>query len=82
MRILVSIRIAITGYGVVETDGYRSSALLVVSVHRRPSVPERLELIYHELQVLLARHQPQEVAIEKFFAKTLTVPCRWGSPWW
>ena len=73
MRILgVDPGIAITGYVVVETDGYRSSALAYGCI-RTPaglSVPERLELIYHELQVLLARHQPQEVAIEKlFFAK-------------
>ena len=73
MRILgVDPGIAITGYGVVETDGYRSSSLAYGCI-RTPaglSVPERVELIYHELQVLLARHQPQEVAIEKlFFAK-------------
>lgn len=73
MRILgIDPGIAITGFGVVETDGQRSSALAYGCI-RTPaslSMPERLEKIYQQLQELFARHQPQEVAIEKiFFAK-------------
>ncbi|HZK25448.1 MAG TPA: crossover junction endodeoxyribonuclease RuvC [Oscillospiraceae bacterium] len=73
MRILgIDPGIAITGFGVIETDGQRSSALAYGCIRTAASLsmPERLEQVYRELQELIARHQPQEAAIEKlFFAK-------------
>lgn len=57
-----------TGYGIIEVDGAAMRCL----VHGRIEVESltlaaRLARIHDELRALIARHRPQEVAIEKVF---------------
>ncbi|MCR3922376.1 MAG: crossover junction endodeoxyribonuclease RuvC [Firmicutes bacterium] len=73
MRILgIDPGIAITGFGVVQTDGQRSRALDYGCITTPSTLPvsQRLLLIFQEMQAIFERHQPDAVAIEKlFFAK-------------
>src|SRR5260370_2556671 len=59
-----------TGYGVVELhSGGRLVCLTcgVIKLSRRERLARRLSRIYDELGVLIAVHQPHEVAIEGIF---------------
>ena len=57
-----------TGYGVISLDGNHCCCLDYGAI-RPPDVdfPERLRLIHHGLQELLARHLPQSVVVEEIF---------------
>jgi len=65
---------AITGWGIVQRDG-DSLALLdygTVTTAQAAPQPERLQVIYHELGQIIARHGPDAVAVEKlFFSKNV-----------
>lgn len=64
--------IAITGYGIVQTDGQKTHALdygCIRTAAQMP-MPDRLQLIYQALEKILSSYCPAAVAIEKlFFAK-------------
>jgi crossover junction endodeoxyribonuclease RuvC len=58
-----------TGYGCVQTDGTRHR-LVVCGAIASPathSFPQKLKTIHAELALLLAKHQPDCVAIENLF---------------
>ena len=60
---------AITGYGLVGSDG-DASALVGYGVITTPSgspLPQRLQTLYRELTGLIARYRPDAVAIEELF---------------
>ena len=63
------------GYAVVEAAG-NVLRLMVSDAIMTPTgqaYPLRLQLIYEELSVIIARYRPQEAAIEKlFFGKNVT----------
>ena len=60
---------AIMGYGVVRVEGRRCTALDFGAIRtaKDRTRGERLRLIYDQLQALLARHQPDELACEQLF---------------
>lgn len=57
-----------TGFGLIATQG-ASLEYLASGCIRNPSgeLPERLGVILHDLSEVIARYQPEEVAIEKVF---------------
>ncbi len=65
---------AITGYGVVQSDGDRLQ-LIAYGAITTPSdwkMPQRLQHIYAELVALIRTHQPTEAVVEKlFFSKNV-----------
>ena len=58
-----------TGYGCVQSDGvrHRLVACGAISIPASNSFPEKLRIIHAELGLLMARHQPDCVAIENLF---------------
>ena len=58
-----------TGYGCVRSDGARHHMIACGAIASPPSrpFPEKLKVIHSELGRLLARHQPDCVAIENLF---------------
>ena len=58
-----------TGYGCVQSDGSRHRMLVCGAIANRASssFPEKLRVIHAELSDLIARHQPDIVAIENLF---------------
>ena len=58
-----------TGYGCVQSDGSRHRMLVCGAIANRASIPfpEKLRVIHVELSDLIARHQPDIVAIENLF---------------
>lgn len=66
---------ATTGYGIIdEVDGRLQLVTYgVISTSPRDSAPRRLQLIYQELNQLIATYQPQSAAIEEvFFGRNIT----------
>ena len=65
---------AITGYGVLASDG-DALHMLACGAILTPSdwkMPQRLQHIYAELTALIAKHQPTDAAVEKlFFSKNV-----------
>ena len=61
-----------TGYGCIDSDGRRHQLVLCGAVRAGAGAtfPEQLSIIYRELSALLAKHQPQCVAIENIFYAT------------
>jgi crossover junction endodeoxyribonuclease RuvC len=60
---------AIMGYGLIEKKGNRLFPLSY-SCWRTPAhtpMPERLLMLYNELQALIKEHQPQQIAVEELF---------------
>lgn len=57
------------GYGVVERDGNRLSAVAwgAIRVSRRASFPERLRGVHDGLRAVIAEYQPDAAAIETIF---------------
>ncbi len=57
-----------TGYGVIDSDGqhagYVASGCVKVD---GATLPDKLGLIFRELQILIAQFQPQQLAIENVF---------------
>lgn len=60
---------AITGYGLIETAGSRSSLLDYGCIRTAAGqlMPQRLQKLYHGMLQLLVEHQPEQVAVEKLF---------------
>ncbi len=60
---------ASTGYGVIEQRGNRLSALTygVIGTPAGMELHHRLEMIYHEVEVVLQRYVPQATAVESLF---------------
>lgn len=75
MRIIgIDPGIATTGYGIVDSDGQRSTAIEYgcVLTAKELSTPERLQIIYRELTAIVTLFEPQVMAVEKlFFNKNL-----------
>lgn len=66
---------AITGYGVVSYQNNRLKVLDygVIATAAKSPFPERLLKISQELEVLIARHQPETMAVEElFFSRNTT----------
>lgn len=60
---------AVTGYGVVAYDG-RTPSLVecgILRTHAKDPLPSRLQTIYVGVAALIARHQPDTVAVEDVF---------------
>jgi crossover junction endodeoxyribonuclease RuvC len=64
--------LAITGYGLVESEGQRLQPLAygVVRTPARTPTAERLVLLHDELSQLLARYRPEVAAVEELFLDT------------
>lgn len=60
---------AICGYGVVkeEGDGLQAVDFGVITTQGHDPLPTRLQQIYQGILDLIARHGPQEVAVEELF---------------
>ena len=60
---------ALVGYGVVDYVGnrFRTIDYGVIETPADMPFPQRLERIWDELSVILARHKPDEMGIEKLF---------------
>jgi len=58
----------VTGYGVIESNGNQSKFIDsgVIKTNER-IFPERLRIIYKEIQNLVVHHQPDVVSIENVF---------------
>lgn len=66
---------AIVGYGVIDQKGSRLDAVDYGAIQTEPhfSIPTRIKQVYDAMKVLLARFQPDVVAIEKlYFNKSVT----------
>ena len=66
---------ATTGYGVIDGEGgdVTMVAYGVIRTKAGLPMPQRLQIIFEELNTLLATHQPQAAAVEKlFFGKNVT----------
>ncbi|MCI0506663.1 MAG: crossover junction endodeoxyribonuclease RuvC [Gammaproteobacteria bacterium] len=58
----------VTGYGVIESDGYHSGYVTSGCVRAaEENWPERLRIIFNGIQELLIQYLPDQVAIEKVF---------------
>jgi crossover junction endodeoxyribonuclease RuvC len=66
---------AVTGYGVVRGDGSTPPSLLecgVIRTHARAPLPSRLREIHDGIAELIARHNPDIMAVEDvFYAKNV-----------
>jgi len=60
---------AVTGYGVVESEGNRLRAVAYGVIRTRSSLPvaNRLEKIYDGLREAMVEHKPQVASVEKLF---------------
>ena len=58
-----------TGYGCVQSDGSRHRMIVcgAITIPASRSFPEKLKIIHVELGILIARYQPEVVAIENLF---------------
>ncbi|MCB1756978.1 MAG: crossover junction endodeoxyribonuclease RuvC [Gammaproteobacteria bacterium] len=58
----------ITGYGVIETDGIRSFHLDHGHIRvAGDDLPEKLGFIYHQVEQLVGKWQPDEAGVEQVF---------------
>jgi crossover junction endodeoxyribonuclease RuvC len=58
----------ITGYGVIESDGYRSTHIASGCVRAKADTfPERLKQIFDGISVIVAEYEPEQIAIEQVF---------------
>ena len=60
---------AITGYGLVESDGdaLQLVACGVITTLADQPLPNRLQTLYHGLQKVIQEHGPSEAAVEELF---------------
>lgn len=60
---------AITGWGIVESDGYNLAMIAcgVITTQAGTPLPERLQIIYHGLTKVIATYQPNTSALEELF---------------
>ena len=61
--------IAIVGYGVIEYSGNKFTTIDYGAILTEPSIPfpDRIKIIYDELNKLLDKYKPDSVAIEELF---------------
>ncbi|KWZ99858.1 MAG: crossover junction endodeoxyribonuclease RuvC [Anaerococcus sp.] len=61
--------IAIMGYGVLEVNGNRYKVLEngVITTSAKTKTPERLEILYNNLNDIIKEFKPDEFAIEELF---------------
>ena len=61
--------IAIMGYGVVEFNGNKVKVIEngVVTTSSKTKTPERLNILYDNLNEIINQHKPDEFAIEELF---------------
>ena len=74
--------LATLGWGVIEADCGRQRLIAYGCILTTPSqtLPERLLCIQREMEALLARFQPEEIAFEElFFAKNVTTALTVGA---
>jgi len=67
--------LATIGYGIIEKRGNRAAAVDYGVIQTPPSEarPARLAMIYDALSKLIAKHKPEEIAVEElFFNKNIT----------
>ncbi len=65
---------AITGYGVLQSDGedLRTIAYGAITTPADWPMPRRLQHVYQELSALIAKHKPTDAVVEKlFFSKNV-----------
>lgn len=76
MRILgLDPGLAILGFGIIDTNGNKFKLVDYGIINTEPDLtfPERLKLLYDDLDFLIKRYQPDEVSIEElFFYKNVT----------
>ena len=73
MRIMgIDPGIATIGFGVVDSDKNRQQLIKcgVISTHAHTALSSRLEIIYSDLNQVIAAFQPEAVAIEELFFNT------------
>ncbi|MEM7346140.1 MAG: crossover junction endodeoxyribonuclease RuvC [Chloroflexota bacterium] len=60
---------AITGWGIIESDGTDLAMVAggVVTTAAGTPLPDRLKIIYRELSEIIAEWQPEEAAVEELF---------------
>jgi crossover junction endodeoxyribonuclease RuvC len=58
---------AVTGYGVVRSDGPSLVECGVIRTNPRDALPQRLKDIYEGLRDLIGRHAPTALAVEDIF---------------
>lgn len=82
MRVLgVDPGLAITGYGVVESDGERVRLVASSAIRTPARVPlaQRLAQLYDEMAAVLAAHRPAVLAVERlFFGRNVTTAMNVG----
>lgn len=64
--------LAIVGFGVIEKtrQGIRVLDYGVINTPKEHTLPERLEEIYHGMNALIEKYQPDHVAMEELFFNT------------
>jgi crossover junction endodeoxyribonuclease RuvC len=64
--------LAITGYGLVESDGQNLAAVAygVIRTPARVPIAERLVQLHDELDAIIQRHHPETSAVEELFFST------------
>ena len=63
---------AVTGYGVVQSDGPSLVECGVIRTHPRDALPQRLKDVYEGIRELIERHTPSALAVEDvFYAKNV-----------
>jgi crossover junction endodeoxyribonuclease RuvC len=63
---------AVTGYGVVQSDGPSLVECGVIRTNPRDALPQRLKDIYEGIRDLIERHTPSALAVEDvFYAKNV-----------
>ena len=74
-----------TGYGILETRGSRSRAVVAGVIRTDPAagIAQRLAELYHDLREIVAEHDIAEAAIEEVFVNrnlhTAMALCGYGS---
>jgi crossover junction endodeoxyribonuclease RuvC len=66
---------ATTGFGVVEKEKGKLCAIDygVISTHKDLPMPERLDVLYKDIQEVIQHHKPDILAVEQlFFARNVT----------
>lgn len=58
---------AVTGYGVVQSDGPSLVECGVIRTNAREALPQRLNDIYEGIRDLIERHAPSALAVEDIF---------------
>ena len=63
---------AIVGWGILDFDGYRFTPVEYGAIITKPDVSfeNRLEVIWDELSIILKKHRPSSMGIEKLFFTT------------